>query len=433
MTFSMKILFIHMNFPGQYKHVVASLGANPEHQVAFITANKKTPDIPGIKRISLDIPTANPASRQCHPYLQFFDIDIQHGEQFFGAFQELKKTGFYPDVIAVHASWGVGLFIKDAFPDVPVLAYQEFFQSPEWDFVNSEPPRRHTIEESKNWRINAARSLSHLAWADWNITPTIWQRNTFPDIYHPRISVLHEGVDCELLNPAKIPLMSLLLPDGTKIPGNAELVTFVARSHEPTRGFLTVMRAIETIQKKRKETHFLLLGTEDVNYSKRPPGTGSWRAQMLSELDLDMRYIHMPGNMNYRFYLGLLRASNVHYYFTTGFVLSWSCLEAMAMGCLVIGSATPPVQEVITHGDNGLLVDFNDADTLAEQTIRALDESKSMKALRTQARSTIVGNYSIDQVLPMQELLLMDLAKSEIPPPAAMKINEWRSKHGLSI
>jgi glycosyltransferase involved in cell wall biosynthesis len=154
---------------------------------------------------------------------------------------------------------------------------------------------------------------------------------------------------------------------------------------------------------------------------------------MFAELDLDTRYIHMPGQMDYRFYLGLLRASDVHYYFSTGFVLSWSCLEAMALGCLVIASATPPVQEVIRHQYNGLLVDFNDPAALAEQTLRALREAPAMQHLRDAARRTVAHLYNSRDSVPLQQHLLADLAAGRKPPPSAQAIIEWRKRNGMAL
>ena len=81
------------------------------------------------------------------------------------------------------------------------------------------------------------------------------------------------------------------------------------------------------------------------------------------------------------------------------FVLSWSMLEALATGCLVVGSATPPVKEVIEDGVNGLLVDFFEPEQIAERVIEALENPQKMAAIRTRARETIVEGYNLHKLL----------------------------------
>src|SRR5262249_37775450 len=86
--------------------------------------------------------------------------------------------------------------------------------------------------------------------------------------------------------------------------------------------------------------------------------------------------------------------------------LSWSLLEAMSAGCLVIGSDTAPVREVI-DGSNGLLVPFFDVDLLAQRAIDALARPQDFRSLRKAARDTVVERYDLKRIcLPgMRELL----------------------------
>ena len=61
-------------------------------------------------------------------------------------------------------------------------------------------------------------------------------------------------------------------------------------------------------------------------------------------------------------------------------------LEAMACGCLVIGSRTPPVEEVVRDGENGYLVGFFDRGAIASATLDAVRGGSAGPRLRTQAR-----------------------------------------------
>lgn len=70
-------------------------------------------------------------------------------------------------------------------------------------------------------------------------------------------------------------------------------------------------------------------------------------------------------------------------------------LEAMACGCLIVGSATPPVREVVEHGVNGLLTDFFDQARLVDTIAEALTDLDRGRALKDAARRTIVERYDL--------------------------------------
>jgi glycosyltransferase involved in cell wall biosynthesis len=114
------------------------------------------------------------------------------------------------------------------------------------------------------------------------------------------------------------------------------------------------------------------------------------------------------GRIPYADYLRVLQVSACHVYLTYPFVLGWSCIEAMSAGCLVVGSATAPVREVIEHGKNGLLVDFFDTDALAKTVVDALAHPLSCAPLRTAARATAVERYDLAAVCLPRQLQLID-------------------------
>ena len=146
-----------------------------------------------------------------------------------------------------------------------------------------------------------------------------------------------------------------------------ELITYVARNLEPYRGFHVFMRAIPEIQKRRPKARIVIVGGDEVSYSPRLPPGQTYRQHLLREIEgkADLSRVHFTGRIPYADYLALLRRSSVHVYLTYPFVLSWSLLEAMSAGCLVVGSRTPPVEEVIRDGENGLLTDFFSTEQLA--------------------------------------------------------------------
>jgi glycosyltransferase involved in cell wall biosynthesis len=111
--------------------------------------------------------------------------------------------------------------------------------------------------------------------------------------------------------------------------------------------------------------------------------------------------------------LKLLQVSAAHVYLTYPFVLSWSMLEAMSAGALLIASRTAPVEEVLVDGANGCLVDFFDKEALVERVTQALAEPKRFAPLRQAARETVVTRYDLRSVcLPASLALLRRVAGS---------------------
>jgi glycosyltransferase involved in cell wall biosynthesis len=96
----------------------------------------------------------------------------------------------------------------------------------------------------------------------------------------------------------------------------------------------------------------------------------------------------------------VLQISSCHVYFTYPFILSWSMLEAMSAGCLVIGSDTGPVSEVIRHQVNGLLTPFLRPEALAECIVRCLATPERFRHLRQAARRTVLDRYDLRHCLP---------------------------------
>ena len=117
-------------------------------------------------------------------------------------------------------------------------------------------------------------------------------------------------------------------------------------------------------------------------YGSKPKDAANWREKLQGEVSLDPARVHFLGRIPYDSYRKVLQISAAHVYLTYPFVLSWSMLEAMASGCLVIGSATPPVQEVIRHQENGLLVDFFDTSALANAITHTLQHPEQYQSLR---------------------------------------------------
>lgn len=406
----MNILFVHQNFPGQYLHLARALAASPENRVVFITQRREGA-IPGVEKIIYSPSRAN--SKETHRYLRDAEAHVLNAQAVARTALERKKAGFKPDIMIGHNGWGEIWYLKDIFPDAPLLGYFEFYYQARGADVGFDPAFPVNLDTAARVRTRNVGNLLGLQAADIGICPTQWQKSRYPYRYHSMLNVIHEGIDTSLVVPdahAQLRLPGTNIELGTE----HEVVTYVARNLEPYRGFPSFMRSLPAVLKRRPNAHILIVGGDDVSYGSRPPHGRSYRQHMLGKLgsELDASRVHFLGKLPYAQYLKVLQISSVHVYITYPFVLSWSMLEAMSAGCLVIGSKTAPVQEVISDDDNGLLVDFFDSEALSEMVVKALAEPQRYQQMRERARNTIVERYDLKAVcLPMHIRLLESLSR----------------------
>ena len=169
---------------------------------------------------------------------------------------------------------------------------------------------------------------------------------------------------------------------------------------EPYRGFPQFMETVALLQERRPNCHVVIVGEDRVAYGKRLPDGKTYKQLMLEKIPLDLSRVHFTGLLPYDRYLQVLQASSVHVYLTRPFVLSWSMLEALSTGCLIVASNTAPVTEVIEDGINGLLVDFFSPQEICDRVEEVLDHPTQMSSIRAKARQTILEKYDLAQLLP---------------------------------
>ncbi|MCB4825456.1 glycosyltransferase family 4 protein [Roseicella aerolata] len=410
----MRALFVHQNFPGQYRHVAPALARRPGTQVVALGENAGDP-LPGVQHLRYKPPATGQEST--HRYLRRLENAVFRGQQVARAALALKERGFTPDLVCCHPGWGEGLFLRDVWPDARMLFYYEYYYTSSGGDVGFDPPGAPVqIDDACRVRTLNANHLLCLQVSDWGHTATRWQASRFPAWVRERLSVVHEGVDTEAIRP--LPAPEYILPNGAVLRRGDEVVTFIGRGLEPYRGFPTFMRALPAILERRPAAQVILVGGDDPHYGSRPREGGSWREILLAELGdrLDLSRVHFTGKVPHPHLQAILGLSSAHVYLTYPFVLSWSMLEAMANECLVIGSATPPVQEVIEDGRNGLLVDFFSPEQVAEAVVKALAEPDAYRPLRQAARRTVVERYDLrSRCLPELLGLIDDVAAGRMP------------------
>ncbi|MBK4729298.1 glycosyltransferase family 4 protein [Oxynema sp. CENA135] len=402
----MRVLFLHPNFPAQYRHVATVLGHDPKNQVVFGTKNERPEwKIPGVKK-ALFNPSRDPHPGT-HHYVRPLESAVLYGQAVFRMADQLKEQDFVPDVICGHSGWGPTLFVKDAFPGVPLLCYFEWFYHAYGSDANFDPSDPLSIDDVARIRIKNAPILVDLYSCDWGLSPTYWQRSQFPPEFQSKISVMHDGVDTDYFKPN--PGAKLVLPN-LDLSHVDELVTYVARGMEPYRGFPEFIESVAYIQERRPNCHVVVVGSDRVCYGKSLPDGKSYKEHMLEKVPLDLSRVHFVGALPYGQYLKVIQASQAHIYLTRPFVLSWSMIESLSTGCLVIGSDTQPVREVIEHGKNGLLADFFSPKEIADRVDEVMDHPDRMAELRKNARETVLERYALKDLVFRHVQLIEDVA-----------------------
>jgi glycosyltransferase involved in cell wall biosynthesis len=410
-SFFVKILFVHQNFPGQFRNLVVALAAQGQHEVVAMGYADHKPqgayryvrcvlargNDPGTPEVLLD-----------------FESKVLRAEATAQAALKLRQDGFTPDVIVGHPGWGECLYLQDVWPQARLGLYCEYFYRASGQDIGFDPEFQGADgAAAQRIRLKNAHTLMSLVEADGLMCPTRWQAHTYPVAYRQKMTVVHDGVDTAYFAPDTDAFVEL---DGRRLDRTSSVVTFVARHLEPCRGFHTFMRALPEILRRNPACQVIIVGDPGPGYGPGP-ATGTWQDVLLQEVGamLSPERVRFVGLVPLTVFRTLMQISSAHVYLTYPFVLSWSLLQAMACGAMVVGSRTPPVEEVIDHEANGLLVDFFSPEAVAEAVTRALAGAPDIQAMRQRARDTVVARYDwATHCLPRQLEWLAELNGSRI-------------------
>ena len=401
----MRVMFLHNNFPAQFGALARYLSQR-NHEVIFGTRWKGTP--PDWLRMVRYEPHRRVGRKQ-HPYLAFVESAVLNGQALARVGWKMKDEGYSPDLIVAHSGWGPGLYVRDIWPDAKYLGYFEWYYRTKGSDVGFLAPA--TRDDEHRIRTRNAVILLELAACHWGLVPTTYQASQFPELARRKLTVQHDGVDTDYFAPRSGRRLKLLDLDLSRVE---EIVTYVARGMEPYRGFPQAMAAFAEVHRRRPRAHVVVVGEDRVAYGRRLPDDDTYREKALRELDLDRHRLHFTERLPRNLYREVLLASSAHVYLTIPFVLSWSMIEAMSAGCLLIASDTDPVREVMRDGENGLLVDFFDSGALADRICEALDRPGDFVHLREAARRTVVEGYAAASLVPQRARLLEAVAEGRL-------------------
>ncbi len=421
----MHVLYIHQNYPAQFGHIARALAGRKGYRCTFVSM--LSPGVSGaLERIQYK--PAGGATAQTHYCSRTFENAVWHCDAVYRALRE--RPDVRPDLIVGHSGFGSTLFLKDLYPGVPVVNLFEYYYRPE------DPESDMNFRHDLGWetpvanfhraRCRNAMILLDLQEASAAYTPTEYQRSVFPTQWRQRMSVIFDGVDRSFYHGHGESLRPLPSQRGVRtiagrqVPPGTKVVSYVSRGFESMRGFDIFMKAARRILSHEPDTLFFVVGSDRVCYGGDERHIGkarSFREWVLQQESHDLSKFVFTGRLPPSELGQLLASTDVHIYLTVPFVLSWSMMDALSCGAVVVGSDTAPVREMIRHGENGLLADFFDADAIAARTVEALRDVPGHRVLGRTAEQIIVGRYSMEAVLP-QMLALYDRAMSQPAQPA---------------
>ena len=392
----MHILFVHKNFPAQFGHIATQLIKREGFRCSFIC---ELPDgeFNGIQRIQYKV--AGGARKENHFASRSFENCIWHTD---AILQTLKsKPEVRPDLVVGHSGFGSTLFLPELY-DCPIINYFEYYyhmRNSDLDFRNEFPVSEATLCRA---RARNATLLLDLQNCVAGYCPTEWQRSRFPTEYQPKLREIFDGVDLNLWGDKLVDRDQPFRVGKRTLGPETKVVTYVSRGFEAMRGFDIFMRVAKRIYSQRDDVVFVCVGSDrtcyggELNFIKEK----SFREHVLAQDDYDLDRFIFAGMVPPPDLARLLNRSDLHIYLTVPFVLSWSMMNAMSCGCIVLASDVGPVEEMIRHGETGLLADFYDVQRFSELGLEVLDHPDRFVPMRQAARRQIEQKYSLEVVYP---------------------------------
>ena len=403
---SHSVIFIHQNAPGQFRQLLTYCANNPTCKVVVIgeKSRVKSNFSTMFPNVEFHVYEIEKMSREnIHVELWTTTECMRRGRAVAMCLKNVRNSGVNPDVIYGHPGWGEMMHIKDIFPDARVVNYCEFYFNHDGQDLSFDPEFQGDETDVYRVRTDNMTQLISLIDSDALIGPTQWQRSRYPKLLQERIEVIHDGVDLEIVKP-NITAEVRLSDESLTLDRSRPVITYVSRNLEPYRGFHIFMRALPAILKRLPDAHILIVGGDDVSYSRKLADGYSYRKLLLTQLgdSFDAQRVHFLGRLPYAQYLRVLQISRVHVYMTYPFVLSWSLLDAMAIGAVVVASDTAPVREVIENGVNGYLVDFFSPSHLAEKVCEASLAFDDLDHIRGKASDKIKNEFDLKKCMTRQ-------------------------------
>ena len=408
------VLFVHNNFPAQFRDLVDLLKARGVPLAAIGGAG--APGVQDVLTGRYDLPRGSTPGM--FGLAVRAEADLIRANAALGMARAIKARGFDPAVIVGHPGWGETVLLDEVFPNARQVIFSEFFYRGRGLDIDFDTEFFPLTDEAvlRGKAKNAVMTLA-LSDADAIVCPTEFQASTLPPVFRPRVRIIHEGIDVEAITPG--PAEPFTLADGAKIAPGTPVITHVNNHMEPLRGLHIFARALPRLMAEVPDAQVLVIGRDDAErpYGGKSPDGRTWREVAFDGLEIDPQRIHFLGKTPHGQMLAALRLSTAHVYYTYPFVLSWSLVEAMASGCNIIASDTAPLHDAIEDGVNGRLLPFFDVEALSAAMIAACRDPAASAPLRAAARATAVAKFARADGRAAWLKLLEEMGVDLAPPP----------------
>ena len=389
----MHVLFVHKNFPAQFGHIARHLVQHHGYQCSFV-CELPPGTFDGIERLQYKIDGG--ATKDTHYCSRTFENATWHAHSIYETMK--ARPDIVPDLIVGHSGFGSTLFLADLY-ECPIVNYFEYYyhsKDSDLDFRTEFPSKE--LDRLRS-RTRNAMILLDLQTCRAAYAPTCWQASLLPEQYQPKLEAIFDGIDTSIWHRrADLPRRI----GDREIPADTRIVTYVSRGFESMRGFDIFMKVAKRICDARDDVIFVCVGTDRVCYGGdlNRIEEQSFREHVLAQDDYDQSRFLFTGRVPPLELVEILSLSDLHIYLTVPFVLSWSMMNALACGCTVLASDTAPVQEMIRHGENGLLAGFFDVDRFSELALEVLADPEAFRHLGRAGAEMIERDYSLDVSLP---------------------------------
>lgn len=398
----MHTMLIHPNFPSQFGNLAYYLANRPGDKVTFVTSTIPPQDSYPFDIISYSvggqpIPHAFAGGRTIESLLQ-------HS---LGVYECVKSANVKPDVVVGHASYGTWLYLRNLYRDARFVTYFEILPPDYWTDAFDLRPDFPATENARAFNASY-HSLTRLllAYGDAGYTPSFYQLSTCPPEYRNKLQVIHDGVDCDVFARQHLPRPFTFR--GVTIEPGQLVVTYLSRGLESFRGFDVFMKVAKLIAEEMPNVVFLVVGGERTVYGHDEWYTDgkTFKQWVLDGDTYPLDQIHFLGLISPNDLTTFFSLSDLHIYLTVPWIPSWSMVQAMACGCTMLVSDTPPMTEFVEHMTNGVRVPFYDHNKIAECATYLLRDKLLSATLGLIAADTVRRKYDLDVCLPRITALL---------------------------